>query len=172
MVQEDSHKIFVHVKNHYDVRNCKSGRHNQHHSFKQHRPRYKPISANIPYDGLKVKGSKNYKAPSPRKRNWMLCATICCQDDFVHRSTRFKSSLVHFNKFDIDNNNLSTNSKYNDHSVINFPLQFAPNQVDSTTNLLDDVVLTEIFLRPTEKLWSVGPQNRHQRKMATRGKHS
>ena len=54
---------------HYDVRNCKSGRHNRRHSFKRHRPRYKPISTNIPYDGLKVKGRKDYKAPSHVEKN-------------------------------------------------------------------------------------------------------
>ena len=121
-------------KSHYDVQNCKSGRHNWHHSFKCHKPRYKPISTNISYNGLKVKGRKSYKnkAPSPRRQNWMLRAIICCQCDIIRRSTRFKLSLLHFNKLDIDNNHLSTNSEYDDYSGINFPLQFAINQVDST----------------------------------------
>ena len=87
----------------------------------------------------------------------MLRATIHCQDDIICISTRFKSSLLHFNKLDINNNHLLTNSEYNDHSVLNFPLQFTPNQVDSTTDLLDEVVLTEVVLRPTEKPRSVGP---------------
>ena len=86
----------------------------------------------------------------------MLCAILFCQDAIIRRSTRFKLSLLHFNKLDIDNNHLSTNSEYNDHSGINFQLQFALNQVDTTTNLLDDVVLTEVVLRPTEKPRSVG----------------
>ena len=77
----------------------------------------------------------------------MLCAIIRCQDTIICRSTKFKSSLLHFNKLDINDNYLSTDSEYNDYSVINFPLQFALNQVDSTTNLLDDVVLTEVVLR-------------------------
>ena len=87
----------------------------------------------------------------------MLCATICCQVDIVRRSTRFKSSILHFNELNIDNNHLLTNSEYNDHTVNNFPLQFATNQVDSTTNLLDNVVLTEVVIRPTEKPRSAGP---------------
>ena len=45
-------------KSHYDVQACKSGRYNRRHSFKSHRPRNKPISTNIPYNSLKVKGSK------------------------------------------------------------------------------------------------------------------
>ena len=87
----------------------------------------------------------------------MLHATICYQDDIICRSTRFKLSLLHFNELNMNNNHLSTNSEYNDHSVLNFPLQFTPNQVDSTTNLLDKVVLTEVVLQPTEKPRSVGP---------------
>ena len=104
---------------HYNVQNCKSGRHNWRHSFKQHRPQYKAISTNIPYDGLKVKGRKGYKAPSPCRQNLMLRATIRCQDDIICRSTRSKSSLLHFNELNINNNHLSTNSEYNDHSVLN-----------------------------------------------------
>ena len=147
----------IYKNSHYDVQNYKSGRNNQCHSFKQHRPRYKPISTSIPYGGLKVKGRKDYKAPSPHRQNRMLHATICCQDNIICRSTRFKLSLLHFNKLDINNNHVLTNSEYNNHSILNFPLQFTPNQVDSTTNLLDNVVLTEVVLRPTEKPRSVGP---------------
>ena len=106
---------------------------------------------------MKVKGRKSYKAPSPHRQNRMLCAIIRRQDDIICRSTRFKSSILHSNKLDIDNNYLLTNSEYNDYSNINFPLQFAPNQVDPTTNLLDDVVITEIVLRPTKKPRSIGP---------------
>ena len=100
----------------------------------------------------------------------MLRATIRCQDDIICSSTRFKSSLLHFNKLDINNTHLLTNSKYNDHSVINFPLQFAPNQVDSTTNLLDDVVLTEVVLQPTEKPRSVGPHRLISKKTRSKKK--
>ena len=75
----------------------------------------------------------------------MLYAIICCQDAIIYKSTRFKLSLLHFNELHIDNIHLLTNSKYDDYSGINFPLQFAPNQVDSTTYLLDNVVLTKIF---------------------------
>ena len=99
-----------------------SGGHNQRHSFKQHRPRHKPIPSNIKYKGLEVKGRKEYTSPSPCRQTWMLRATIRCQDDIICRSTRFKSPLLHFNELDINNNHLSTNSEYNDHSVLNFPL--------------------------------------------------
>ena len=78
----------------------------------------------------------------------------------------------------MNNNHLSTNSTYNDHSVLNFPLQFTPNQVDSTTNLLDEVVLTEVILQPTEKPRSVGPhklilkKNGNKRKLHLENKKS
>ena len=80
----------------------------------------------------------------------MLQPSICRQDNIGRRSTRFKASILHFNELDTDNNHLSTNSEYNDHSVINFPVQFVPNQVDSTNDLLDDVVLTEVVLHITK----------------------
>ena len=86
----------------------------------------------------------------------MLRAIICCQDDIICKSTRFKLSLLHFNKHNIDNKHLLINSEYDNYSSINFLLQFAPNQVDSTTNLLDDVVLIEVVLRPTKKPMCVG----------------
>ena len=107
---------------HYNVQNCKSGQHNWHHSFKQHRLWHKPSPSNITYDGLTIKGKKGYTSPSPRRQTRMLRANIRCQDDIIRRSTRFKPSLLHFNKFDMNNNHSSTNSIYNDHSVLNFPL--------------------------------------------------
>ena len=122
-------------------------------------------------DSRLIKGRKGYKAPSPCRQNRMLEATTRCRGDIIHRSTRFKLSLIHFNKLNVNNNHLSTKLEYNDHySVLNFPLQFTPTQVDSTTNLLDDVVLTKVVLRPTKKRRSVGPhksilkKNDNQRK--------
>ena len=87
----------------------------------------------------------------------MLRATIRCQDDIICRSTRFKPSRLHYNKFEMNNNHLLINSTHNDHSILNFLLQFIPNQADYTKNLLDKVVLIEVVLRPTKKLRSVGP---------------
>ena len=57
-------------KSQYDVQNCQSGRNNQRHTFKCCGSQYKPISTNIPYNGLMVKGRKsgNTKAPFPRKQ--------------------------------------------------------------------------------------------------------
>ena len=57
----------------------------------------------------------------------------------------------------MNNNHLSVNSTNNDHSVLHFPLQFTPNHVDYTTDMLDEVVLTKVVMRPTKKHRSVGP---------------
>ena len=155
---------------HYNVQNCKYCRHNQRHFLKQHRLRHKPSTSNITYDRLKIKERKGYTSPSPRRETRMLNANIRYQDDSICRFTRFRPSLFHFNEFDMNNNHLSTNSTYDNHSILNFPLQFIPNQVDSTTDLLDEVVLTEVVMRPTKKPRSVGPhksilkKNDNQRK--------
>ena len=136
---------------HYNVWNCKSGGHNKRHSFKRNRIRHKPCLSNTTYDTLRVKGRKGYTSTSPCRQTQMLRANIRCQDDIVYWSTRFKPSLLHFNKFDINNNYVFVNPTYNDHSILNFPLQFTPNHVDSTTNLLDKVVLTEVVMRLMKK---------------------
>ena len=85
--------------------------------------------SNIIYDGLTVKGRKGYTSPSPVDK--LGCSAL-------------KPSLLHFNEFDMNNNHLSVNLTYNDNSVLNFPLQFTTNQVGYTTDLLDEVVLTEV----------------------------
>ena len=55
------------------------------------------------------------------------------------------------------NNHLSVNSTHTDHSILNSPPKFTSNQVDSTTDLLDEVVLTGVVMQPTKKLRSVAP---------------
>ena len=79
-------------------------------------------------------------------------------------------SLLPFNNLDIDNNHVLTNLEYNDHSVINFPLQFAPNQIDSTTNMIDHTVLTEVVLRPMKKARSVCPHKLVSKKTRSKKK--
>ena len=155
---------------HYDVRNCKSSRHNRRHSFKRHRLRHKPCPSNTTYDGLTVKGRKGSISPSPRRQTRMLRANICCKDDIIRRSSRFKLSLLHFNEFDMNNNHLSVNLTNNYHAILNFTFQFTPNHVDLTTNLLNKVILTEVIMQPTKKPRTVGPhksilkKNDNQRK--------
>ena len=99
---------------------------------------------------IKRKESGNTKDPSPRRRNWMLRALNLCQDATLCGSTKMKPSLLHFDELVIGKNHLSTNSGSDNHSCINFPFHHALNQVDSSTNLLDKVILTEVVFRPTE----------------------
>ena len=65
---------------------------------------------------------------------------------------------------DVGDNHLSTNSGYGNHSCINFPFNYTLNQVDSSKNLLDRVVLTEVVIQPTGKPRSVVLINQYQRK--------
>ena len=45
-------------KSQYNVPNCKSGRHNQHHTFRPCNSRYRPTSTIIPNFDLKIKARK------------------------------------------------------------------------------------------------------------------
>ena len=49
----------------YDLQNCKLGRHNKRHSFKQHSLRHKPCPSNNTYDGLTVKGQRKKRIYIP-----------------------------------------------------------------------------------------------------------
>ena len=80
----------------------------------------------------------------------MLCALNLCQD--------------------VGNDYFLMDSGYDNHSCINFPFWQGLNQADSSTNLLDKVILTKVVTQPTEKSRGVGPhklvpkKNRNKRK--------
>ena len=95
-----------------------------------------------------VKGRKsgNTKAPSPCRQNRMLCSLNHCQDITVHGYTKLKLSLLPFKELNMGNDDLSTNSEYDNRSSVNFPCHNAPKQVDSNNDLLDKVILTEVVL--------------------------
>ena len=57
----------------------------------------------------------------------------------------------------MNNNYVSVNSTHNDHSNLNFLLQFTPNHVNPNTDLLNEMFLTEVVLWSTKKPRSVGP---------------
>ena len=119
-----------------------------------------------------VKGRKrgNTKPPSPRRRNRMLRALNHRQDITVRGSTKLKSSLLPFEELNMGNDHLSTNSEYDNRSSINFPFYHALNQVDLNTDLLDEVILTEVVLQPTEKPRSVGPHKSISKKNGNKKK--
>ena len=91
-----------------------------------------------------VKGRKsgNTKAPSPRKQNQMLRSLNRCQDITGCENTTLKSSILPFEELNMGNGDLSTNLEYDRRSNINFPLHLTLNQVDSNTNMLNEMILT------------------------------
>ena len=95
-----------------------------------------------------VKGRKsgNTKPPSPHRKKWMLCSLIHCQDVTARENTKLKSSHLPLKELIMDNSDLSTKSEYDNCFNINFPLYHALNQVDLNTDLLNKVILTEVFL--------------------------
>ena len=102
----------------YNVRNCKSGRHNRRHSFKRHNIRLRPCPSNNTCVGLTVK----YTTNSPHRQTRIVRANLSYQDDIIRQSTRFKSSLLHSDKFDMNNNHLSVNSTHTEYSILNSPV--------------------------------------------------
>ena len=79
---------------------------------------------------VKEKEDEKTKTLSPHQQNQMHRDLNLCQD--------------------VGNNHLSTDSGYDNHSCINFPFHQGLNQVDSSTDLLDKVVLTKVVTRPTK----------------------
>ena len=76
----------------------------------------------------------------------------------------------------IGNNHLTMHTGYDHHSCTNFPFHQNLNQVDSSTDLLDKVVLAEVVTQPTKKPRSVGPHklipknNRNKKKSCQENK--
>ena len=87
----------------------------------------------------------------------MLCSLNYRQDITARENTNLKSSLLPYEELVIINGNLSTKSEYINRPNINFSLHNTLNQVDLNTNLLEEVILTKVVLRPTKKPRSVSP---------------
>ena len=91
------------------------------------------------------------------RHNRMLCAVNSCQNATLHGSTKIKLPFLLFDEPNLYNDNILRNSKYIVWFCINFPWHCVLNQVHLDTNLLDNVILTKVFLQPTKKPRSVGP---------------
>ena len=152
MVQEGLHKISVHVGNHNTMSETVSLEDTINVKLSSVIDQYKPISTNIPCNGLTVKGRKRAttKPPFARRQNRMLCSLNYRHDITARENTNLKSSLLPFEELIINNGGLSTKSEYINCSNINFPLHNALNKVDLNTDLLDEVILTKVVLRPTK----------------------
>ena len=84
----------------------------------------------------------------------MLRVLNLCQNVTLRGSTKLKS-LLPFDKSNIGNDHLSTDSGYDNHSCLNFLFHCALNQVDLSTDLLDEVILTKVVIRPTKNPRSI-----------------
>ena len=65
--------------------------------------------------------------------------------------------ILSFDESNVCNDSILRDPEYIDRFCINFPYYCVLNQVDLDTNLLDNVILTKIVLRPTKKTRSLGP---------------
>ena len=103
-------------KSQYNVRNCKSGRHNRRYICRHCKSKCKSTSINIPSYGLNVKGIKNGKTnpPSPCRRNRMLSAFKHRQDISLGKSTRIEPPFLPFDKPNSCNDCIFMDQKYND----------------------------------------------------------
>ena len=106
---------------------------------------------------VKERKRGNTKSLSPCRRNRMLCSLNYRQDIIVHENTNLQSSLLSFKELNMGYGDLSTNFEYDNRSYINFQLHHALNQVDLNIYLLDEVILSEVVLRPNKKTQSLGP---------------
>ena len=150
----------------YNIQNRKSGRHNQHHTFRRHNSRYRPTSTNVPYYDLKVKRRKkrNTKLSSLCWQYWMIHEIKHCHNTSLWNSTRMLPPLIPFDEPNLYNNCIFINPEYNNW------LHFL-NQVDSNTDLLDNMTLHQVVIQLTKKPKSVG-QNKSKSKTATYKKKS
>ena len=73
----------------------------------------------------------------------MLHATNLCQNTSLQKSTRMKSHFLLFDEPNSCNDCIFMDQKYNDW------LYFL-NQVDFNTNLVDNVLLSKVVVRPTK----------------------
>ena len=81
----------------------------------------------------------------------MLHAINLYQNTTLRGSTKMKPPLLLFDEPNLCNDYILRDSEYIDCFCINFPCHYVLNQVHLDTNFLDNVILTKVILRPTEK---------------------
>ena len=82
----------------------------------------------------------------------MLCTMNLCQDASLFGSTIMKPPFLPFDEPNLCNDYIFMDPEFSD-----FYCHCFLNPVDSKTNLLDNVILTKIIVRPIKKPRSVGP---------------
>ena len=118
----DSLIIFLHVKYHNTLHNCKSGQHNQRLTFRRCKLQHKTSSVNIPYTDLKIKGRNRgrTKFPSPCRHNIMICAFNLCQDATLCGFTKMKLPFLLFDEPNLCNNCILRDPEYIGRFVVFF----------------------------------------------------
>ena len=81
-----------------------------------------------------------------------------------------RSLLQLFDEPNLCNNYILRDPEYNDRFCINFSCHCVLNQVNSSTDLLDNVLFTKVFIRITEKLRIVGPHKSKLEKITSKKK--
>ena len=87
----------------------------------------------------------------------MICAINLCQDATYHEYMGVEPPFLPDGELDLCNNYVLKDLDYIDCFRINFPCHCVLDQVDSDTDLLDNVLLTKNILQSTKKTRSVGP---------------
>ena len=87
----------------------------------------------------------------------MLCAINFHQDATLCEYTKMKLPFLPFVEPNLCNDYILSDLKYIDRFCINFPCHFVSNQVDSDTDLLDNVILIKVTLQPIKKPRGVDP---------------
>ena len=112
----------------------------------------------MPYLGLKVKDRNKGKPkfPSPCRYNQMICAINCCQDATRQANTKVKPPFLPYDEPNLCNDYILKDLVCIERFYISSPCDCVLNQVDSDTDLLNNVVLMKDILRPTKNSRSVG----------------
>ena len=97
----------------------------------------------------------------------MICAINLCQDASLRESTKIKPSFLPFNELNLCNDYIFMDPEYSDHFCHCFLIQ-----VDSNTNLLDNVLLMKVVIQLTKKPRSVGLHKSYWRKQEANRNHA
>ena len=98
----------------------------------------------------------------------MICAINRRQDASLYESTNMKPPFLPFDEPNLCNNFILMDLENIDRSCINFLCHCVLNQVNSDINLLDNMDLKKVVLRPTKKPRSVGPHKSKLEKITSK----
>ena len=103
----------------YNERNCKSGRHNQHHIFVHCKSWNKNTSTDMPNLGLEVKGRNKVETKFSSLRDQILCAIHYCQNTNCQEPTNISQSFLPYDEPDLFNDLIFKELGYTERFCIN-----------------------------------------------------